>query len=168
MDQKLLRLTGAVTFAYGLLVTARPALLARPSGLAAPDGTVPTEVVTCLRPLVLRDAACGLAMVLAPDARSLRTATLLRIASDLGDAVVLTRALPERRHRAMAATVSVGWAALSVAGLLRPGRASGGAPGPAGAAPAEADTAPIRGADGPARPAQDSTTPTAPPPRHPR
>lgn len=119
MDRALLRATGAATALYGLAVTARPALLARPSGLTGPDGTVPSAVALSLRPLALRDAVCGLAMLLAPDDRSLRAATLLRIAADLGDAALLTGALPARRHRLMAFTVSVGWGALSVAGLLR-------------------------------------------------
>ncbi|MFG2820821.1 hypothetical protein ACGFX4_15495 [Kitasatospora sp. NPDC048365] len=122
MDRTLLRTVGAATAAYGIAVAARPALLARPSGLTAPDGTVPTDTATCLRPLALRDAACGLAMACAPDDRSLRTATLLRIASDLGDAALLTGTLPGRRHRAMALTVSVGWGLLSVIGLARADR----------------------------------------------
>ncbi|WP_035791856.1 hypothetical protein [Kitasatospora mediocidica] len=122
MNPRLLRTIGAATAVYGLAVTRRPELLARPSGLAAPDGTVPAATATCLRPLAFRDAASGLAMLLAPDERSLRTATLVRIAADLGDAALLATALPARRHRAMALAVSVGWGALSIAGLLRPGR----------------------------------------------
>ncbi|WP_395292706.1 hypothetical protein ACF9IK_03200 [Kitasatospora hibisci] len=118
MNERLLRLTGAVTAVYGFAVARRPGLLARPSGIGGPDGSVPADVAACLRPLAFRDAACGLAMVLAPDASALRTATLLRIASDLGDAALLATALPERRHRTMAVAVSVGWAALSVGGLL--------------------------------------------------
>ncbi|MFJ3788847.1 hypothetical protein [Kitasatospora sp. NPDC090091] len=118
MNERLLRLTGAVTAVYGFAVARRPGLLARPSGIAGPDGSVPADVAACLRPLAFRDAACGLAMVLAPDASALRTATLLRIAADLGDAALLATALPKRRHRTMAVAVSVGWAALSAAGLL--------------------------------------------------
>ncbi|MFF7588209.1 hypothetical protein ACFZCK_12085 [Kitasatospora purpeofusca] len=118
MHQPLLRLTGAATAVYGIAVARQPALLARPSGLTAPDGSVPAPVAACLRPLALRDAACGLAMALAPNDAALRTATALRIASDLGDAALLATALPARRHRVMAVVVSVGWGALSVAGLL--------------------------------------------------
>ncbi|BFV60167.1 hypothetical protein KCMC57_up52710 [Kitasatospora sp. CMC57] len=117
MHRPLLRAVGAATALYGLAVAVRPGLLARPSGLAEPDGSVPKATAICLRPLALRDAACGLAMLTAPDDRSLRTAALLRIASDFGDAALLTGTLPGRRHRAMAFTVSVGWGALSVAGL---------------------------------------------------
>ncbi|WP_431682458.1 hypothetical protein [Kitasatospora sp. KL5] len=139
MNRRLLRLTGAATALYGVAVTRRPGLLARPSGLTAPDGTVPAAVEACLRPLALRDAACGLAMLLAPDDSSLRTATLLRVAADFGDAVLLSGALPARRHRVMALTVSLGWGALSVAGLLQPAtdragrRCANGAGGPEGA-----------------------------------
>ncbi|MER6400339.1 MULTISPECIES: hypothetical protein [unclassified Kitasatospora] len=118
MNSRLLRLTGAATAVYGLAVTRRPALLAAPSGLTAADGSLPRSTAACLRPLAFRDAACGLAMAFAPDDSALRAATLVRIASDLGDAALLATALPERRHRVMAVAVSVGWGALSVAGLL--------------------------------------------------
>ncbi|MFF2041508.1 hypothetical protein ACFVVX_13830 [Kitasatospora sp. NPDC058170] len=130
MHPPLLRLTGAATAVYGLAVTRYPALLAGPSGLTAPDGSLPAPIAACLRPLAFRDAACGLAMLLAPDESALRAATVLRIAADLGDAALLATALPERRHRVMAVSVSVGWGALSVAGLLlgrgRPNRRAGG------------------------------------------
>ncbi|MEV7175195.1 hypothetical protein [Kitasatospora sp. NPDC093679] len=136
MNRTLLRLTGAATAVYGLAVTRRPALLARPSGLAAPDGAVPAPVAARISQPALRDAACGLAMLLAPDDRSLRTATLLRIAADLGDAALLSGAvpavtgLPAARYRAAALVVSLGRGALSVAGLLRPDRVPGRVPDP--------------------------------------
>ncbi|MGK4578538.1 hypothetical protein [Kitasatospora sp. HPMI-4] len=117
MNRSLLRTTGAATAVYGIAVALRPELLARPSGLAGPGGVAP-EVAASLRPLGLRDAACGAAMALAPDDRSLRTATLLRIVADFGDAALLSRTLPTARHRRAALAVSVGWGALSVAGLL--------------------------------------------------
>lgn len=122
MDRAWLRLVGAATAVYGFAVAARPDLLAVPSGLARRGEPVPPETATCLRPLAWRDAACGLAMALAPDDSSLRAATLLRIAADIGDAALLGSALPNRRNRAMAVTVSLGWGSLSVAGLLRTGR----------------------------------------------
>ncbi|MCX4744253.1 hypothetical protein OG455_01775 [Kitasatospora sp. NBC_01287] len=156
MHRPLLRLTGAATALYGLAVTRRPELLARPSGLAGPGGEVPTALATCLRPLAFRDAASGLAMLLAPDDRSLRLATLVRIAADFGDAALLARALPGRRHRAMALAVSIGWGGLSVVGLLRPspGRTGTGQPGqPAGeAAEAAGLVARVSGPRGPRGP----------------
>ncbi|GAA2147156.1 hypothetical protein GCM10009760_37640 [Kitasatospora kazusensis] len=120
MHSRLLRLVGAATAGYGLAVTARPALLARPSGLVDAAGKVAPDTETSLRPLAWRDAASGLAMVLAPDGAALRLAALLRIAADFGDAALLGSTLP-RERRALAVAVSVGWGALSVAGLLLPG-----------------------------------------------
>lgn len=113
----LLRTVGAATAAYGLAVTAWPALLAKPSGLVDTRGRTEPRTRTSLRPLAWRDAASGAAMMLAPAGGALRTAALLRVAADLGDAVLLGATLP-RSTRAKAVAVSVGWASLSVAGLL--------------------------------------------------
>lgn len=114
----LLRVVGAVTAAYGLAVTAKPALLARPSGLADAAGRTAPATKTSLRPLAWRDAASGLALVTAPEGPALRTAALLRIGADFGDAVLLGATLPGRDRRITAVVVSVGWGALSVLGLL--------------------------------------------------
>ncbi|QKV90963.1 hypothetical protein HUT19_03755 [Streptomyces sp. NA02950] len=118
----LLRTVGAATALYGVAVTAWPALLARPSGLVDAHGRTESATRVSLRPLGLRDAASGLAMAVAPRGPALTTATALRIAADLGDAGLLGRTLPGRERRAAAVAVSVGWAALSVVGLLAPGR----------------------------------------------
>ncbi|MBL1098647.1 hypothetical protein [Streptomyces coffeae] len=118
----LLRTVGAATALYGVAVTAWPALLARPSGLVDERGRTQPATRVSLRPLGLRDAASGLAMAVAPRGPALTTATALRIAADLGDAGLLGRTLPGRERRAVAVAVSVGWAALSVAGLLAPDR----------------------------------------------
>ncbi|MEU7315734.1 hypothetical protein [Streptomyces sp. NPDC007083] len=112
----LLRAVGAATAVYGAAVTAWPALLAKPSGLVDHDGRTAPDTRTSLRPLAWRDAASGLALVLAPEGPALRTAAWLRIAADLGDAVLLGTTLP-RATRAKAVAVSVGWGALSVAAL---------------------------------------------------
>ncbi|OEU92141.1 hypothetical protein DB35_05785 [Streptomyces abyssalis] len=121
MHVKMLRMLGAATALYGLAVTARPELLARPSGLADPEGRVAEETRISLRPLVWRDVAGGLAMLCAPEGPALRTAAVVRIASDFGDAALLGSTLP-RSTRAKAVAVSVGWGALSVAALCAPGR----------------------------------------------
>ncbi|NLU69496.1 hypothetical protein [Streptomyces sp. HNM0574] len=115
----LLRAVGAATTLYGLTVTARPELLARPSGLTDAGGRRVAEATrVSLRPLAWRDAASGLALLLAPEGPALRTAARVRIAADLGDAVLLGATLPGRGRRAGAVAVSLGWGALSVAGLL--------------------------------------------------
>ncbi|MFD0275284.1 hypothetical protein ACFVHB_15460 [Kitasatospora sp. NPDC127111] len=158
MNRSLLRAVGAATAGYGLAVAARPAVLARPSGLSGADGTVPRSVGTCPRPLGLRDAVCGLAMACAPDDRSLRTASLLRIAADFGDAALLTGTLPGRRHRAMALGDGAGRVGrlglLSVAGLAAVPAAARARPRRHGGTPGRGPT-PVRraarAADGPPR-----------------
>lgn len=114
----LLRLVGAATAVYGIAVAARPGLLARPSGLVDRSGRTAPATAISLRPLAWRDAANGIAMAVAPEGAPLKAATLLRIASDFGDAVLLGATLPARDKRLKAVAVSVGWGALSVAGLL--------------------------------------------------
>lgn len=118
----LLRTVGAATALYGAAVTALPDLLARPSGLVEADGRVADPTRTSLRPLAWRDAASGVAMVLAPEGPALRTAAFVRLAADFGDAALLGVTLPDRAVRRKAVAVSVGWGALTVIGLLAPSR----------------------------------------------
>jgi hypothetical protein len=118
----LLRAVGLATAAYGVAVTALPDLLARPSGLVSDDGRTEEATRISLRPLGWRDAASGLALAFAPEGPALRTAAYVRIAADFGDAVLLGATLPDRGRKAKAVAVSLGWGALSVAGLLAGGR----------------------------------------------
>ncbi|MFF9087481.1 hypothetical protein ACF1BE_13865 [Streptomyces sp. NPDC014991] len=118
MRTGLLRAVGAATCAYGVATAYRPGLLARPCGLVDPDGHVGPHTAMVLRPLAWRDAATGLAMLVAPQGPALVTATTLRIASDIGDALVLGPVLPGRVRRAGAAVSALGWAALAIAGLI--------------------------------------------------
>ncbi|MEW2457406.1 hypothetical protein [Streptomyces albus] len=116
MRVALLRAVGVATAAYGIAVTARPRLLAVPSGLTDEQGRTAEHTLISLRPVGVRDAASGLALALAPEGPALRTAALLRIAADLSDAVLLGATLPHPA-RAKAVAVSVGWGALSLAAL---------------------------------------------------
>lgn len=118
MGTALLRTVGAVTAVYGAAVTAVPDLLAKPSGLTSSKGGVAPETRISLRPVAWRDAVSGLALVLAPEGAPLHTAAVVRIAADLGDAVLLGSTLPDPGRRRMAVAVSAGWGALSVVGLL--------------------------------------------------
>ncbi|GGW80384.1 hypothetical protein GCM10010503_67230 [Streptomyces lucensis JCM 4490] len=118
MHTGLLRTVGALTFAYGVTTACRPELLARPCGLVGPDGDVAPHTAAVLRPLAWRDAASGLAMVVAPEGPALATAAAVRIASDVGDAVLFGSALPGRLRRAGAVVTALGWAGLTVAGLV--------------------------------------------------
>ncbi|WP_407553369.1 hypothetical protein QOM21_25620 [Streptomyces sp. Pv4-95] len=117
MKVGLLRAVGAATAVYGIAVTALPDLLARPSGLVDDEGKSEPATRISLRPLGWRDAASGLAMVLAPAGPALRTAACVRLAADFGDAVLLGATLPDRARK-KAVAVSVGWGALSLVGLL--------------------------------------------------
>ncbi|MFE2230173.1 hypothetical protein [Streptomyces kronopolitis] len=130
MKVSLLRAVGVATAAYGVAVAAAPGLLARPSGLAGDDGRTAPGIRTSLRPLAWRDAVSGLVMALAPDGPALRTAAYVRIAADFGDAVLLGATLPGRARRVGAVAVSVGWGALSVAGLLADGQKQEARKGP--------------------------------------
>lgn len=114
----LLRAVGAATAVYGAAVAVWPDLLARPSGLVDSHGRTAPDTRVALRPLAWRDAASGVALVAAPDGAALRTAAVVRAAADLGDALLLGLTLPERDKRLKAVAVSLGWGALSVAGLL--------------------------------------------------
>jgi hypothetical protein len=118
MRVRLLRTVGAATAVYGAAVAAWPDLLAKPSGLVDDRGRSMPDTRVALRPLAWRDAASGAALAVAPAGAALRTAAVLRIAADLGDAVVLGLTLPAREKRLGAVAVSVGWGALSVTGLL--------------------------------------------------
>ncbi|WP_205614332.1 hypothetical protein [Streptomyces dangxiongensis] len=118
MRTGLLRAIGAATCAYGVATAYRPGLLARPCGLVDADGQVGPYTVVVLRPLAWRDAACGLAMLVAPQGPALATATTVRIASDVGDALLFGPVLPGRVRRAGAAVSALGWAALTIAGLI--------------------------------------------------
>ncbi|WP_435602604.1 hypothetical protein [Streptomyces sp. bgisy130] len=122
MKVGLLRAVGVATAVYGVAVTAVPALLARPSGLVGEEGRTERATRTSLRPLAWRDAVSGLALAVAPEGPALRTAAYVRIAADFGDAVLLGATLPGRDRKLAAVAVSVGWGALSVAGLLAGGR----------------------------------------------
>ncbi|MER7486574.1 hypothetical protein ABTY20_11885 [Streptomyces sp. NPDC126497] len=103
MRTGLLRALGATTCAYGVAAACRPGLLARPLGLVDPHGRVDPRSALAVRPLAWRDAATGLAMLVAPEGPALATAAAVRIASDVGDAVLFGAALPDRVRRAGAA-----------------------------------------------------------------
>lgn len=104
---KLPRLLGLATAAYGAAIVARPELLLKPSGLPVDDPNLHTFV----RTLGVRDLASGLAMALAPSRTAMRLAIGVRVASDAGDLVVLSRALDGPERKAVVA-VAGGWGLL--------------------------------------------------------
>jgi hypothetical protein len=102
------RLLGVATAAYGALVLAKPALLLKPSGLRHGDHDLDAVV----RTLAARDLASGIAMAVAPSRKAMRLAIGVRVASDAGDAVVLSRALAGRPEQKKILAAAGGWALL--------------------------------------------------------
>ncbi|MGW5745336.1 hypothetical protein [Amycolatopsis sp. NPDC003861] len=84
----LTRVPGAVTAAYSATIIAAPRVLAKPCGLTTPAGGVTAGVRTLIAGIGARDAAIGLAMLLAPEGKPLQVALAARVASDAADAVV--------------------------------------------------------------------------------
>jgi hypothetical protein len=100
------RLLGAATAAFGAGLVARPDLLLTLSGMRADD----PDLRTFTRALGVRDLASGVAMVAAPSRKAMRVALGVRVASDLGDLVVLGRALAGKPERKVVVAVAGGWA----------------------------------------------------------
>src|SRR3954447_3600859 len=113
----LARIVGVATVVYSVVVLVRPALLAKPAGLLGPDGAVPRPVAILTRAVCARDAAIGLAMVLAPAGAGLIVALLARLASDLSDAALFGAGAPDSRTRNKVLAVTVGWGLLSAVAL---------------------------------------------------
>ncbi|HYQ62808.1 hypothetical protein [Actinophytocola sp.] len=99
------RLLGVATAAYGVAVLVKPALLLKPSGLRHGDHDLDAVV----RTLAARDLASGIAMAVAPSRKAMRLAIGVRVASDVGDAVVLSRALAGRPEQKKILAVAGGW-----------------------------------------------------------
>jgi hypothetical protein len=119
------RVLGVATAAYGAAITARPALLLGPSGMLRGDRPEP-EQETFVRTLGVRDLASGLAMAFAPGRSAMRTAIAVRVVSDLGDLVVLGRALRGKPERTKVMAVAGGWAAVCALSALTTNHRAGG------------------------------------------
>lgn len=111
------RLLGAATAAYGAAIIVKPSLLLKPTGLSQEDQPS-SALATLVRTVGARDVASGLAMVAAPDARSLRVAIAVRCASDLGDASLLGYALRGKQEQAKTVAVAGLWGLLCAASAL--------------------------------------------------
>ncbi|MGH3762179.1 hypothetical protein [Actinophytocola sp.] len=113
------RALGIATAAYGAAITAKPVLPLKPSGML--HGHAPeADQEAFVRTLGVRDLASGVAMALAPGRGAMRTAIAVRVASDLGDLVVLGRVLrgPAGAHEGHGRRRRLGRAVRA----LRPGR----------------------------------------------
>ena len=111
---RLPRLLGLATAAYGAAVFAKPALLLEASGMRTGDGDLDAVV----RTLAARDVASGIAMAVAPSRTAMRLAIGVRVASDVGDVVVLNRALAGRPELKRILAVAGGWGLLCALSIL--------------------------------------------------
>jgi hypothetical protein len=118
LQPRFARAFGLLTAAYGVSAILRPGTLARYSGLgdpAAPGATVRALSAT----IGVRDLCSGAAIVLAPPGRPLRTALVVRVAFDAGDAVVFGTLCPTRRARLTVAAVAAAWGVLAATAAAR-------------------------------------------------
>jgi hypothetical protein len=90
------------------VITAKPELLLGPSGMPRDD----RNLHTFTRTLGIRDVASGVAMAVAPNRRAMRLAIGVRVVSDLGDLVVLGKALAGRPEQKKILAVAGGWGLL--------------------------------------------------------
>lgn len=107
---RLTALVGAATAAYSAALVASPRVLIGPCGLE--DST---DTRTLSRGIGVRDAAIGLAMVLAPAGTARRLAVGARVAADLGDAAAFGAGLAGRPTRTKVVAFAAGWGLLSLA-----------------------------------------------------
>jgi hypothetical protein len=93
---------------YGAVIVAKPELLLKLSGMPEDDPNLHTVV----RTLGVRDIASGVALVVAPSRKAMRLAIGVRVASDAGDLLVLSRAFAGRpEQKAVLAAAGV-WGAV--------------------------------------------------------
>jgi len=108
------RVVAALTAGYGVAITLRPQLLARPCRMTARDGTVPAEISELTRSIGTRDAALAIALAVAPAGYPMSVLTAARVLSDGADAAWFGRVVP-REQRAKIVGAAAGWAVLELA-----------------------------------------------------
>ncbi|WP_211718391.1 hypothetical protein [Nocardiopsis sp. MG754419] len=118
------RVMGAVTVGYALLVLVSPEVMTGALGLS--QGAADPDLALLTRTMLVRDLACGVAMMCVPAGWPLLTAIGIRVASDLGDALIFGAGLPTEADRMAALLVAGGFGvlcALSALGARRPAAA---------------------------------------------
>lgn len=111
MDRPLSRLMGLATSAYGVYAIVRPGHLAQ--AMKAPPGERHGLEVLA-RTYGVRDLATS-SLLLSSDPSRARAAMALRIASDVGDCVLLLAKTSDPAVRRKVAAATLGWATLNAA-----------------------------------------------------
>jgi hypothetical protein len=115
MSYRLSRALSTATAAYGGYALAQPAHLWQALGADRKD----REGLELLaRTYGVRDLAIGSLGILGRSARTVRAAMLLRIAMDLGDAVLLSAKTDDEQLRRKVLAITLGWAGLNALALL--------------------------------------------------
>ncbi|HEX7306642.1 hypothetical protein [Lentzea sp.] len=117
MPFALTRLLGAATAVYSGTIVVAPKVLAKPCGLTTPSGETPRPVRTLIGAIGARDAAIGVAMMVAPPGPALRTAVSARVFSDASDALVFGLTLRDPKARKKVVAFALFWAGLCAASL---------------------------------------------------
>jgi hypothetical protein len=123
MSYRLSRLVSTATAAYGGYALAQPAHLWQALGADRKD----REGLELLaRTYGVRDLAISSLAVFGRSDRTVRAAMLLRIAMDLGDAVLLSTQTDDEDVRKKVLAVTLGWAGLNTLALVVDSARAGG------------------------------------------
>lgn len=112
------RILGAATAAYGLAALVRPRILARPVGMAEPDGSLSPAIRVAAGLIGIRDIVAGGWLAVAPEGPQLRTAIVTRALFDAGDAVLFGTLSPTADGRRKSALLAGSWSVLCALSLL--------------------------------------------------
>ena len=108
------RILGAATAAYSVAVVLKPAVLAKPCGLADADGAIPPHVATAVRAVSVRDTIISVAMMTVPAGAPLRTAAVIRGLCDMSDAATFGLPVKDASMRTKIVAVGSAWGALCI------------------------------------------------------
>ncbi|GAW49902.1 MULTISPECIES: hypothetical protein [unclassified Nocardioides] len=123
MTYRLSRLLSTATAAYGGYALARPAHLWQALGA---DRRNREGLELLARTYGVRDLAISSLGVFGRSERTVRAAMLLRIAMDLGDAVLLSTQTDDEDVRRKVLAVTLGWAGLNALALAVDSKRAGG------------------------------------------
>lgn len=115
------RLIGVATAAYSVAVLAKPTVLTEPCKLTDAAGRTSQAAGQLARAVASRDLVSAVAVALAPAGTPLKVALAVRIGADVGDAVLLGSAAPDKTTRLKIIGVAAGWAALTALSVLAAG-----------------------------------------------
>ncbi|WP_244927611.1 hypothetical protein [Nocardioides sp. W7] len=120
-NQMFSRAVSAATLGYAVFSLVKPEHLGRAMDSDAFEQPTYDRLA---RAYGVRDVVIGGLGLAGPSPKVVRTAMVLRIVGDLGDAVVLGSRAPDAKVRAKVLAVTLGYAVLNAAALVRDARRS--------------------------------------------